>query len=571
MIRSRVRCTLASALVVSAFLAICSPFAALASSWPPGVARVAVPTTRVGNNSVYSTAVHGALRAYPGWQGVHDVVIVSAARAAASDVDAASSLCWAYDAPMLLTGVTTLPTVTRNALAAIVSENGTVTVHVVGSATAVSSVCVDRIRSVVGTSTIEQPWKTASRYSMAAMIAARVRLVASADGRTVPKVAFLANGSSASNLWDASAVAAVSRRTGIPILFTSANGVPATTAMALAAAGNPRVIVVGGAGSVPPSLYGALHASERWGGSTHFATAVAVASRAMSKGWSSVSTVAIAATPHDAAIGSLMVGRAGGVTLFSTGVRLDKVTWSLLASHASTLAVAYGVGGVGTVSSAQIAEMSGAPAVPWFAPGEPGRFVGRRARVAGHVGGNATTVSVYVAGRKVQTVAVRPWGAFVFTSVAMPSRSFKVEIVAGNPGGTIAKTSKSATRLKYPSATCIVIDKSDFKLYWVMNNRLVKMYPIAVGRAHLETPAPATWKILAKYHTSPGSVYGPRKLRLFRKRGGHYVRTRYGIHGTNQPWVIGTKASHGCIRMYNRDVLELFPQVPLGTMVYTRP
>ena len=32
---------------------------------------------------------------------------------------------------------------------------------------------------------------------------------------------------------------------------------------------------------------------------------------------------------------------------------------------------------------------------------------------------------------------------------------------------------------------------------------------------------------------------------------------------------IGTMASHGCIRMYNRDVLELWPQVPIGTYVVT--
>ena len=37
-----------------------------------------------------------------------------------------------------------------------------------------------------------------------------------------------------------------------------------------------------------------------------------------------------------------------------------------------------------------------------------------------------------------------------------------------------------------------------------------------------------------------------------------------------KPWVIGTMASHGCIRMYNKDVLELWPQVPFGTMVITR-
>jgi lipoprotein-anchoring transpeptidase ErfK/SrfK len=145
-----------------------------------------------------------------------------------------------------------------------------------------------------------------------------------------------------------------------------------------------------------------------------------------------------------------------------------------------------------------------------------------------------------------------------------------VRVEATNPDSMAGSTSRSVKRLKYPSATCIVIDKSDFRLYWVKDNSLVKSYPIAIGRASLETPAPATWKILAKYHTSPGSVYGPRKMRLFRQRGRHFVFSRYGIHGTNQPWVIGTKASHGCIRMYNRDVLDLFPHVALGTMVYTR-
>ncbi|TLM88631.1 MAG: L,D-transpeptidase [Actinobacteria bacterium] len=119
----------------------------------------------------------------------------------------------------------------------------------------------------------------------------------------------------------------------------------------------------------------------------------------------------------------------------------------------------------------------------------------------------------------------------------------------------------------------MVIDKSEFRLYWVRDGMLVKTYPIAHGRKAGWTPS-RTWRIDAKYHTAPGSVYGPRKMRLFKQvrtaAGYRYVRTAYGVHGTNQPWVIGTMASHGCIRMYNRDVLELFPQVPMGTMVVTR-
>ncbi|WP_054692289.1 L,D-transpeptidase family protein [Syntrophomonas palmitatica] len=41
----------------------------------------------------------------------------------------------------------------------------------------------------------------------------------------------------------------------------------------------------------------------------------------------------------------------------------------------------------------------------------------------------------------------------------------------------------------------------------------------------------------------------------------------FGIHGTNKPYSIGSYASHGCIRMFNRQVEELYPLVPWGTTV----
>jgi hypothetical protein len=122
----------------------------------------------------------------------------------------------------------------------------------------------------------------------------------------------------------------------------------------------------------------------------------------------------------------------------------------------------------------------------------------------------------------------------------------------------------------YRWSTYILIDKSDFRLYWIQNGRLVKMYPIAHGAEYGWTPN-ATWRVGAKYITDPDSVYGPRKMRLYRLMpDGSFVWTAYGIHGTNEPWVIGTMASHGCIRLYNWDILELWPQVPLYTMVVTR-
>jgi lipoprotein-anchoring transpeptidase ErfK/SrfK len=40
-----------------------------------------------------------------------------------------------------------------------------------------------------------------------------------------------------------------------------------------------------------------------------------------------------------------------------------------------------------------------------------------------------------------------------------------------------------------------------------------------------------------------------------------------GIHGTNNPSSIGGPVSHGCIRMFNKDVIELSKLVPVGTQV----
>jgi lipoprotein-anchoring transpeptidase ErfK/SrfK len=43
-----------------------------------------------------------------------------------------------------------------------------------------------------------------------------------------------------------------------------------------------------------------------------------------------------------------------------------------------------------------------------------------------------------------------------------------------------------------------------------------------------------------------------------------------GIHGTAESWSIGTRASHGCIRMHVPDVIDLFGRVPVGAAVLIR-
>ena len=45
----------------------------------------------------------------------------------------------------------------------------------------------------------------------------------------------------------------------------------------------------------------------------------------------------------------------------------------------------------------------------------------------------------------------------------------------------------------------------------------------------------------------------------------------YAIHGTNRPDSIGKAASYGCIRMLNRDIVDLFERVEVGTPVVMMP
>ncbi len=556
-----------TALIIAALGSV-SP--ASAATWPIGAARVSVPTERVFGADRFATAAAIAAKSYPAWSGVTHVIVASGDDRSAADPLSSGSLCWAYDAPLLLTGRNSTPSSTRAALAAIVSANTTVTVHVVGGQVSVPAARIAELKRIVGgNGHVEQPWLNGDRYTTSSGIAARVREVAADASRTIPAAVFIANGARRSAFWDVLAVSAVSRNTGIPVLLTAGGSVPAATRSTLTSMPGTRRILIGGTEAVSAAVYQTVGGSARWSGATSHGTAASVARGAATEGWASPATFGVAVAMPDALAGAGLVGRAGGVLLLSDRVRISKPTWDLLSAPSDPLATGYLLGGAKVGSAALLSELNGAPALPALGSQTPASYGGSSARVAGSVGGNTTEVKLLINGVTKSTMSVLPWQKFDFGSVSVPKEGMQVAVVAGNPDGGSTSVSRSVKRLSYPYATCIIIDKSDFKLYWIKNNQLVKAYPIATGRAGMETPI-GTWKILAKYKTDPSSVYGPRKMRMFRKVGNSYVFTAYAIHGTNQEWVIGTKASHGCIRMYNRQVLELFPQVPLGTMVVTR-
>lgn len=105
----------------------------------------------------------------------------------------------------------------------------------------------------------------------------------------------------------------------------------------------------------------------------------------------------------------------------------------------------------------------------------------------------------------------------------------------------------------------ITIDIDNRILYFISQTSS-RTYSIAVGKRKTPTPL-GNWGIVQKV-LNPEGPFGTRWMKLSIPWGG------YGIHGTNNPSSIGTAASHGCIRLYNTDVIELYDITPIGTPVY---
>ncbi|WP_027340861.1 L,D-transpeptidase family protein [Halonatronum saccharophilum] len=120
----------------------------------------------------------------------------------------------------------------------------------------------------------------------------------------------------------------------------------------------------------------------------------------------------------------------------------------------------------------------------------------------------------------------------------------------------------SGEKLDKPEGKVLIIIDIPSRLLKVYSDKkLYKEFRVAVGKK--STPSPVgDWKINQK--AKWGGGFGTRWMKLNVPWG------KYGIHGTNKPNSIGWAASHGCIRMLNRDVEALYDWVNVGTRVHIR-
>lgn len=141
-----------------------------------------------------------------------------------------------------------------------------------------------------------------------------------------------------------------------------------------------------------------------------------------------------------------------------------------------------------------------------------------------------------------------------------------------HPRWTVADLPK-----RYPSF--ILVSRETFTLRLFRHLKLTETYPIAVGRAGLETPAGLYHindrQVNPSWHVPLSAWAGDLAGRIIPPGPSDPIKARWlgffngaGIHGTSETWSLGHAASHGCIRMSIADVEQLYPLVPLHTPVY---
>jgi lipoprotein-anchoring transpeptidase ErfK/SrfK len=132
-------------------------------------------------------------------------------------------------------------------------------------------------------------------------------------------------------------------------------------------------------------------------------------------------------------------------------------------------------------------------------------------------------------------------------------------------------------------AGTVVISTSQRRLYYVLGNGRAVQYGVGVGRQGFSWSGTKSvtmkrewpeWRPPAQMlkrrpdlpRYMPGGIENPLGARAL-----YLGSSLYRIHGSNEPDTIGAAVSSGCIRMTNRDVMDLYERVRVGTKVVVLP
>ena len=134
----------------------------------------------------------------------------------------------------------------------------------------------------------------------------------------------------------------------------------------------------------------------------------------------------------------------------------------------------------------------------------------------------------------------------------------------------VAQTADPAAEL---AKRVVLVSLPDRKLAVIEDGTVIATFRVAVGADISPSPA-GEFQIVSRVanpsYYRPGSVIPPGNDNPIGTRWLGLSQKGYGIHGTNAPKSIGHAASHGCIRLRNRDIERLFTLLRVGDVVQIR-
>lgn len=187
------------------------------------------------------------------------------------------------------------------------------------------------------------------------------------------------------------------------------------------------------------------------------------------------------------------------------------------------------------------------------------------------------SVSEYVTKQEDTLLDLARWYGLGFTEMIAANRGIDPWV----PGAGVRLTIPGAHILPDAPREGLVLNLADQRLYFFhADGATVESVPIGIGRSAWGTPTGRT-KVVRK-RANP-TWYVPKSIReddpelpALVPPGplnplGHYAIDlgwpSYLLHGTNRPYGVGRRVSHGCVRLYPEDIARLFTQIPIGTPV----
>jgi lipoprotein-anchoring transpeptidase ErfK/SrfK len=143
------------------------------------------------------------------------------------------------------------------------------------------------------------------------------------------------------------------------------------------------------------------------------------------------------------------------------------------------------------------------------------------------------------------------------------------------PNSTTKPVSANNERPPVENVVSLILKLKEKRVYIYRGDKLLNKYPVAIGKKGRETPT-GEWQVMEKIKNPAWTSFKTGEVLLPGKEnplGSRWIgfwtdgKDMIGFHGTSNIKSIGTAASNGCVRMYNRHVKALYPLVKVGTTV----